>query len=147
MIEKPKSRYNPEYAKRYYKARRANHECSSCTVPLTDKDLPSKCRRCESQNLAKLQGYKTIVLSHYGNSNCYCCGESEPMCLGIDHLDNSGADWRRGRHSHRSGVNFYRWLVKQGLPVGYKVACHNCNMARHMNGGVCPHQTRFAIAV
>src|ERR1017187_150102 len=105
-----------KYGKEYYRYSRDHNLCSSCRVSLTDKDLPSKCRRCENKGLRKLQSYKTAVLKYYGNAVCYCCGEDEPMCLGIDHIDNSGADWRRNQPFRRSGVNFYRWLVKQGFP-------------------------------
>jgi hypothetical protein len=136
-----------KYGKEYYKYSRDNNLCSSCRVPLTTKDLPSKCRKCETKGLVKLQAYKVLVLKHYGNGYCYCCGEDEPKCLGIDHIDDSGATWRRGRHSHRSGVNFYRWLVKQGYPKGFRVACHNCNLARHNNNGICPHQERCVVAL
>lgn len=37
------------------------------------------------------------------------------------------------------GDRFYGYLKKLGFPPGYQVACHNCNMDRHINGGSCPH--------
>lgn len=81
------------------------------------------------------------VFAAYGGNRCACCGETEPMFLTIDHVENDGAKMRReGVHS-RGGTQFYQWLRKNGFPPGFQVLCMNCNLGKHRNGGICPHQS------
>jgi hypothetical protein len=89
-----------------------------------------------NQNLCRDQ-----VFAAYGGYKCNCCGESEPMFLSIDHIDNNGAEERRSGLYAGSGIGFYMWLRKSGFPSGYQVLCMNCNTGKHKNGGVCPHQS------
>jgi hypothetical protein len=37
------------------------------------------------------------------------------------------------------GGGYWAWLRKHNYPEGFQVLCHNCNMGRQINGGVCPH--------
>ena len=80
---------------------------------------------------------RDIVRAHYGKV-CACCGESNEKFLTIDHMDGNGAAHRRQLKHWGSGVQFYRWLVKQGLPDGYRTLCFNCNAAVGVKGA-CPH--------
>ena len=33
----------------------------------------------------------------------------------------------------------YGWLRRNSYPEGFQVLCHNCNLGKKINGGVCPH--------
>jgi len=83
---------------------------------------------------------KVAVLKHYGGSppKCACCGESHVQFLAIDHVHRNGAQQRRELGNNGGNV-FYAWLVKRGFPDGYRVLCHNCNMAIGI-WGKCPHE-------
>jgi DNA-directed RNA polymerase subunit RPC12/RpoP len=81
------------------------------------------------------------VFAAYGGARCACCGETERAFLSIDHIDNDGAEQRRNGDYGRSGTAFYQWLRKNGFPPGFQVLCMNCNVGKHRNGGVCPHQS------
>src|SRR5438128_3119483 len=72
------------------------------------------------------------VFDHYGR-RCACCGESELAFLSIDH-EAGGGNQHRKSIGIKAGVHFYRWLRKQGFPTGYRVLCHNCNMATSFYG-------------
>ncbi len=79
------------------------------------------------------------VLTHYsagGEPRCACCGESRLEFLAIDHENGGGNKHRAviGRN-----IRFHDWLRKNGLPAGYRVLCHNCNLS-HGYYGYCPHQ-------
>jgi hypothetical protein len=38
-------------------------------------------------------------------------------------------------------------VKRQGFPKDrFQLLCHNCNMGKHMNGGICPHQQKRAMA-
>jgi len=80
---------------------------------------------------------KKSVMDHYGGK-CACCGESEPCFLAIDHIEGNGNSHRRKIGKWGSG--FFKWLIKNDFPDGFQILCHNCNMGKHLNGGVCPHQ-------
>lgn len=57
--------------------------------------------------------------------------------LTLDHINNDGAAARQG---NRDTKPLYRRLRRANYPLGYQVLCWNCNVGRHINGGVCPHQ-------
>lgn len=85
---------------------------------------------------------KEEIFAAYGGWKCACCGESEKMFLSIDHVNNNGKDQLKAGDYSRSSTHFYRWLKKNGFPEGYQVLCLNCNLGKHLNGGICPHKAR-----
>lgn len=121
--------------------------CSQCK-----KNVPIRGKRCEDckkkrnewhassdykKRYEKIRAQNRIdVIDHYGGK-CVCCGETELHFLAIDHPNNDGGDERK---KVGAGSSFYAWLIRNDLPDGYVVLCHNCNFGRHLNGGICPHQ-------
>jgi hypothetical protein len=85
---------------------------------------------------------KITVLKHYGGDppKCAClrCGEHRVQFLAIDHINRDGAGHRRALEI-KGGNVFYGWLVKNAFPPGFRVLCHNCNMAIGI-WGTCPHE-------
>lgn len=77
----------------------------------------------------------------YGGYRCACCGETEPLLLTLDHINNDGA---RHRRQLGGSMPLYQWLRDNNYPPGFQVLCASCNLGRHRNGGVCPHQKRRA---
>ena len=73
-----------------------------------------------------------------GTVKCACCGESILQFLTIDHI-KGGGDKHRATIKGLAGVNFYKWLRKQGYPEGYQVLCYNCNCGKG-RGEICPHK-------
>lgn len=93
------------------------------------------CRKVYTRNYQ--QKLKQEVVDAYGG-RCSCCGETEICFLSIDHIYGNG-NKEEGRG--RGGYKFYLWLKRQGFPKDkYRLLCHNCNMGREVNGGICPHQ-------
>jgi hypothetical protein len=84
---------------------------------------------------------KTLVYNAYGGYKCACCGETEPMFLSIDHINNDGAEHRK-KINIKGGTQIYRWLIKNSFPDGFQVLCWNCQNGKRFNKGICPHQTR-----
>jgi hypothetical protein len=78
------------------------------------------------------------VLVHYsgGQTACSCCSEKHDEFLSIDHINDDGADHRRmiGRSA------LYRWLSNNDFPPGFQVLCMNCNFAKSLGSGGCPHK-------
>jgi hypothetical protein len=103
-------------------------------------------RKAESDKTKRLQAVcRSKVFEAYGGHRCSCCGETEPMFLSIDHVENDGASERKSGKYSGSGTGFYLWLCKNKFPLGYQVLCMNCNTGKHKNGGVCPHQTTLTL--
>ena len=77
------------------------------------------------------------ALAAYGNK-CQCCNENTYEFLVIDHINGGG-----GAHRKELGTSLqvYRWLRKQNYPSGFRVLCHNCNMAFSFYKQ-CPHETK-----
>lgn len=102
------------------------------------------CRdRARASHSKSAMEMKLLVFRHYSNlqvPKCNCCGEDILDMLALDHVGEGGNRHRDLVTNGRGSEPFYRWLVKQGLPSGYQVLCHNCNFAKWKNGGVCPHQ-------
>ena len=76
----------------------------------------------------------------YGGYACACCGETEPLFLTLDHVNNDGGKFRRETGFLHHGAKFYKWLKDHFFPPGYQVLCSNCNHGKHRNNGTCPHQ-------
>ena len=99
-------------------------------------------RTAESEKTKRNQDRcRDEVYNAYGGYRCNCCNETERMFLSIDHIDNDGAKERRSGEYNGGGSAFYNWLRKSKFPKGYQVLCMNCQVGKHRNGGVCPHQT------
>ncbi len=81
------------------------------------------------------------VFAAYGGPVCSCCKEAESTFLTVDHINEDGPDHRK-KHGLNSSTAFYNWLIANDFPGGFQVLCRNCNWGKHMNGGVCPHQTK-----
>jgi hypothetical protein len=83
------------------------------------------------------QRVRAAVFTAYGNK-CACCGESRWQFLAVDHINGGGR-----KHIQENGLSygskFYRWLIRNEFPEGYRLLCHNCNTARG-HWGFCPHE-------
>jgi hypothetical protein len=116
------AKHNKARLREAYQRRKENH------------NLLEKMRVANREQVRKL---RAETVAAYG-SRCACCGETTFEFLAIDHI-NGGGSYQRNQLKRR-GVNFYRWLKKQGFPTdNYQLLCHNCNMAKGFYG-VCPHQ-------
>lgn len=78
---------------------------------------------------------RRAAIDHYGG-RCACCGESEYKFLAIDHVNGGG---RQHRIQDPSALSIVSWLHRHGFPDGFRVLCHNCNMA-YGQYGYCPHK-------
>ena len=56
--------------------------------------------------------FRKIVFEFYGNK-CSCCGETEPLFLTVDHINNDGY---RDKKKGLTGVNLYEKIVRDGFP-------------------------------
>ena len=91
----------------------------------------------ERQNRVTLENYHKLrkrVLDMYGHT-CVCCSVIGDGFLALDHVHNDGKEHRALRGKH--GV--YRDAVAEYRPDRFQILCHNCNIAKSNNGGVCPH--------
>lgn len=126
-------------------------KCSQCGDDLGDS-TGKRCQICIEKRNEWYQGSTTqtkdktrrdenreAVLEHYGEK-CVCCGETESCFLAIDHTEGDGNTHRKEIKKYGSG--FFKWLVDNNFPEGFQILCHNCNMGKHLNGGVCPHQSK-----
>ena len=117
-------------------ARKLAGICVRCPEPA----VPGRtlCLDCNTKHTDKHREIKRIVMAAYGG-RCACCGEEEVAFLSIDHMHGGGR-----KHREEIGAvgsrGFYGWLKDNNYPAGFQVLCHNCNMGRHLNGGICPHK-------
>jgi len=120
-----------EYARKYYKE---NRETILAKKRKERRDNPEIDRKHNAVWRAKL---RQDVLIAYGNA-CECCGEMRHEFLAIDHINGNGNKHRKSI-KRQGGTKFYLWLRQNDYPVGYRILCHNCNMALGMYG-YCPHE-------
>ena len=94
----------------------------------------------EAHNKAtKLNARKVrlLAIEKYG-SVCACCSEGRVEFLAIDHINGGG-----NKHRREVGAkNMFWWLKKNNWPSGFRVLCHNCNMAIGFYKK-CPHVTEI----
>lgn len=92
--------------------------------------------RIREKNLEKYYEQKKFIYDYYGY-RCNCCNELNPRFLTIDHVENDG-------YKHRGvGSRIYQIIIKDMTNNGahrYQILCYNCNCAKRLNDGVCPHK-------
>lgn len=86
------------------------------------------------KNKLRRQRLRVEAINRYGGK-CACCGEQHLEFLCIDHINNDGAKHRKILKTRSIG----EWLKVKKYPKGFRVLCHNCNMARGIYG-YCPHE-------
>ena len=67
------------------------------------------------------------VLEHYG-CRCVSCGETEPMYLCADHINNDGNE-----HRQIFKGNMYKWIIDNNYPDDFQILCRNCNWGKRVN--------------
>jgi len=122
--------WRPEYArawrKKYYEANKDKIKAA------TKKYREENQEKCSAYSNARYHRIRAEVLEHYGG-RCACCGEAHAEFLAIDHINGGGVKHIRAIHGQLS-----TWIKKNGYPEGFRVLCHNCNMAMGLYGH-CPH--------
>ena len=134
---------NVRWTRAYAKRRRTSDIkaglCVKCHLH-KDNISSSMCFLCDTT--ISLYSYiikeveKELLLEAYGG-HCSCCGESNPLFLTADHVNNDGAIERKtfvGR-----GTPFYIKARREGYPSKYQLLCFNCNLGKSVNKGICPH--------
>lgn len=114
--------------------------CVDCTKPTGNKYLNcDKCRIKRRDCTARWNAQiKQKIVRYYGNK-CVCCGERNIKFLTIDHKNNDGHLYRK-LGTHKTGSNFYMWIVRNNYPETLQLLCYNCNCGRSRNKGICPHE-------
>lgn len=92
--------------------------------------------KIREKNLKKYYEQKKFIYDFYGYI-CNCCNEDNPRFLTIDHVENDGYK------SRNAGSRIYQIIIKDITNNGahrYQILCYNCNCAKRLNEGVCPHK-------
>lgn len=89
--------------------------------------------------LAHYYRMQDAAIKAYGGYRCACCGETQPMFICLDHVNNDGRAHRK-EIGTLGGAKLYKWLRDNNYPSGFQVLCMNCNHGKYRNGGVCPHK-------
>lgn len=147
MAHKTKADRNA-YMRRRREQRLAAGLCPFCPNPVDDGRV--RCRACldksNARSAAAVAAARDDLFTRYGGYLCACCGETERAFLSLDHINRDGAAHRR--EMSKGNTNTYPGfralhadLKRKGWPPVLQVLCHNCNIGRERNGGVCPHVT------
>lgn len=87
--------------------------------------------------------YRDIVVSMYGGE-CAACGETEPLFLTMDHINNDG--WQLRKSNYREGgIALYLDVMRHGKRDDLEVLCYNCNFGKNRNGGVLVRDRRVNV--
>lgn len=134
---KNKDKIKEGWRERYYNNRDSILKRRRQLRELNKEEFNSKKR--ERTNHIRRQN-KIEVFNHYGN-RCTCCGETEPLFLTIDHINNDGAKHRKLLFKKGGGSHggFYHWIIKNHFPKEFQILCWNCNSGKWLNKGICPH--------
>lgn len=77
---------------------------------------------------------KYEVFTHYSNTlfpSCVKCGFTNIKALCLDHINSDGNVHRKG-NSKKTGINLYRYLLKNNFKCEFELQtlCSNCNMIK-----------------
>jgi hypothetical protein len=107
-----------------------------------ERDNPNRTgmlkRKCDYQK-QRNKKIREKFIEMYGGK-CSCCGESDVIFLTMDHINNDG-NKRRGKYGCNN-LKEYSLAIKEYRPDMFQVLCYNCNHAKHLNGGECPHKLK-----
>ena len=92
------------------------------------------CSYCRNERIRRDSLIRIAVIRFYGRK-CACCGEREINFLCIDHISGGGNIHKR--EIGKTGSGFYKWIIRNKFPTGFRVLCHNCNHAVWVLGK-CP---------
>jgi len=70
------------------------------------------------------------IITHYG-AHCVWCGETNPIFLTIDHVNDDGA---QKQEVEGTGTTFFKYIKDHGFPPDYQILCYNCNCAKEFSG-------------
>lgn len=79
---------------------------------------------------------RLAAIAAYGGK-CECCGEDRFEFMAIDHINGGGIQHRK--QLGWSGNSIAKWLKKNDYPEGFRILCHNCNLALGFYKQ-CPHK-------
>lgn len=123
-------------------------KCTSCKKILdidlfynnkSEKDgLSHECKECHKIKIRKYyverrKKLRKIIYLHYGNK-CNCCGLDDVRFLTIDHVNNDGC-----KEKSRNNLTLLSRIIRNNFPTNFQLLCWNCNGAKSVNGGTCPH--------
>ena len=117
--------------------------CIVCCAPNDTKN--EQCSNCYATSSAdaKIRRGKTrlAALNKYGH-RCNCCGETNEVFLAFDHVNDDGYIHRKEIPIHK----FLTWLIDNEITDTIQILCHNCNWAKHVTKGNCPHKATHNIS-
>jgi hypothetical protein len=121
-----------------------NSRCKKCASKVSC-DWGKKNRpRLTQKWLVDKENMLKQIRDGYGGK-CNCCGESNPLFLTIDHVNNDGYKIRprnkKGNYGSPFSGHYYKQIIKAGFPKDLQLLCWNCNCGKARNKGVCPHKT------
>jgi hypothetical protein len=117
---------NPERLEAYWK--RSNKKRYAALTP------EQKVEKKRAERERRIAVHREAI-AHYGGA-CYCCGETAPLFLSLDHINGGGV-------VHRKTLGYVRievWAKRNDYPDILRVACHNCNFGSYIGAGLCWHQ-------
>ena len=109
----------------------------------TKMSMQTSAQRQKKYRDKRVAELRKELFEHF-EKKCACCGETEPLFLSVDHINNDGYK-ERERSSKGNillGVIGRLQLIKaQRFPKDkYQILCMNCNTGKHRNNGICPHK-------
>lgn len=115
-------------------------KCKSCKAKATLLHRNQHPERYAESSREYNKCLKAMVYEAYGNA-CACCGETEEVFLGVDHIAGDGAEHRK---TVKPGVALYRVIRNEGFPKDkYQLLCRNCNWSKGPGvNGKCVHQIK-----
>ena len=124
------------------KMRKDLHQCPHCGDPMPEGWTKEACPPCHKVGVLASTSWRwklsRQIFDHYG-WRCYCCGERHPFFLTLDHVEGKGNIHRK--EVRKMGSNdWYKWVIENDFPEGFRTACYSCNLGAARNKGVCPHK-------
>lgn len=132
------SQKDKETMRKYYQTHKDILRHKKREYYLTHKEIWKKYQNTDHYR-ELMRGYnkqaRLDAINAYGGK-CKCCGEDRFEFLAIDHINGGGIQHRK--QLGWAGNSLAKWLKKNNYPQGFRVLCHNCNLAlgfyKH-----CPH--------
>lgn len=123
---------------------RTNKQCNACAdqaAQLFQVHNERMGRKYYFTGIERKRALRRKVVAHYGGK-CACCGDVTYEFMAIDHIYGGGLEHKR-KFAISGGTHLVHWLSGNNFPMGFRILCHNCNIAIK-DGRPCPHETQRA---
>lgn len=118
--------------------------CANCNAKKAKEQARANCGNgtpTQKSHYTKYQRLRERIFNHYAGPTgikCSCCGRDDIDVLCLNRSNAEVSDYYKALGKSMAN-KFYKIVVRDGFPDGFRILCSNCNQSLGHHG-YCPHE-------